>query len=121
VAVGRITAFLTAEELGELYTIDERSQFAIDVHGDFQWEVANNSANSADTKTPADDKPKEKETKQDTKPILPTSAADDQKKAEEKPSETPFELKGVNIQISRGSFVAVVGRVGSGKVIALLD
>lgn len=51
--------------------------------------------------------------------MLPTTASGDEekKKAEEdKEEEKPFELKDLNLKIPKGSFVAIVGRVGSGKV-----
>jgi ABC-type polysaccharide/polyol phosphate transport system ATPase subunit len=55
-------------------------------------------------------------------PLLPirtseekkTNDADDEDIHDE---ERPFELKDIVLRVPRGSFVAVVGRVGSGKVI----
>jgi ATP-binding cassette, subfamily C (CFTR/MRP), member 1 len=55
--------------------------------------------------------------------VLPTTASntksddptarEEEKTAEEK----PFELKNFKFKVTKGSFVAIVGRVGSGKVI----
>ena len=39
-----------------------------------------------------------------------------QKKDEKKDEDQPFELVDLKLKIPRGSFVAIVGRVGSGKV-----
>ena len=58
-------------------------------------------------------KKKEKKKKQ-KKGVLPTTTdgkPEDEKKAEDK----PFVLKDLNLKIPKGSFVGIVGRVGSGK------
>ena len=47
--------------------------------------------------------------------MLPTTATAESEKKVDTP-EKPFELKGLNLKIPKGSFVAIVGRVGSGKV-----
>ncbi|OCH88007.1 multidrug resistance-associated ABC transporter [Obba rivulosa] len=52
--------------------------------------------------------------------VLPTTSPADDKQAEEDEKtkdsdDKPFELKDVNLKIPKGSFVAIVGRVGSGK------
>jgi ATP-binding cassette subfamily C (CFTR/MRP) protein 1 len=33
-----------------------------------------------------------------------------------KEEEKPFELKNLNLKVAKGSFIGIVGRVGSGKV-----
>ena len=52
--------------------------------------------------------------------VLPTTADSDKEdekvEGKGKEEEKPFELKNLKMQISKGSFVAIVGRVGSGKV-----
>jgi ABC-type bacteriocin/lantibiotic exporter with double-glycine peptidase domain len=52
-------------------------------------------------------------------PLLPVRTAEE-KEAEEcesnPESEKPFELTDIALRIPKGSFVAIVGRVGSGKV-----
>ncbi len=137
VALRRISTFLRADELAVPYTIDPSSDSAIDVDGDFMWESVGNvdaspkfaetgdsaekgNSNQAKDGEDADGKGGTKE-KDDAKPILPTTATD----AAGQPSETgngakqeekPFELKDLNLKIPRGSFVAIVGRIGSGKV-----
>lgn len=154
VALGRISKFLTAEELAVPYTIDPDSKFAIDVEGDFAWETAY-KAEKGDSKFsmgspgkhgPPDrgkggEKKRESRTKNSTQPkakrsifgrkrktegpVLPTSTPtespiegdstkpDDTKNADEK----PFELTNLKVKVPNGSFVAIVGPIGSGKVI----
>ena len=51
--------------------------------------------------------------------ILPTSVAPgdgDKEKGQDAEEEKPFALNGIKLTIPKGSFVAIVGRVGSGKV-----
>ncbi|KAI0929440.1 hypothetical protein AcV7_005292 [Taiwanofungus camphoratus] len=152
VALGRISKFLTAEELAVPYTIDPDSKFAIDVEGDFAWETAY-KAEKGDSKFsmgspgkhgPPDrgkggEKKRESRTKNSTQPkakrsifgrkrktegpVLPTSTPtespiegdstkpDDTKNADEK----PFELTNLKVKVPNGSFVAIVGPIGSGK------
>ena len=140
VALGRISSFLTAEELAEPYKIDPDSEYAIDVDGSFQWETAykaNIGGPKFDTgkgkhghaKGNKKERKEDKEEKLTTKPsrrarcfkkgkrdsVLPTDnkgKADEKKKEEEQ----PFELADLKLRVHKGSFVAIVGRVGSGKV-----
>ena len=127
----RLSTFLTAEELEEPYTIDADSQFAISVDGEFRWESAHKpsenttsdemkKAEESADKAKADAVKKRKAKGKKGKPELPTSAPQDQEKDEAKqaqePEEKPFELKDLKLNIPKGAFVAVVGRVGSGKV-----
>jgi ABC-type polysaccharide/polyol phosphate transport system ATPase subunit len=50
-------------------------------------------------------------------PLLPVKTAEDNEERESNPeSEKPFELTDIALQVPKGSFVAIVGRVGSGKV-----
>lgn len=49
-------------------------------------------------------------------PILPTTATEGTGSGAKKDSEEkPFELRDLQLNVPRGSFVAIVGRVGSGK------
>lgn len=141
VAIGRITKFLTADELAEPFAIDtgEGNKLAVDVDGDFAWETAGKPVDklakggAGGHRKEKKDKPKAvKEAKVDKKgfwkrksgkeEVLPTTAPDLEKKDEEKVEENdneeekPFELKNLKMKIPKGSFVAIVGRVGSGKV-----
>ena len=141
-ATTRITKFLTADELGEPFAIHDSDEntLAVDVDGDFTWETVGKRVEKFEI--PDADGPRgggrERKEKKD-KPIsvkvnkkafwkresgkeevLPTTADSDEKEGgkEEKEKEEgkPFELKNLKMQIPKGSFVAIVGRVGSGKV-----
>lgn len=142
VALGRVGKFLIAEELEESYTVKEESKYAIDVDGDFTWETAHKP--TTEEPDPKQEKPKvedvkKKEEKPETsttprkrgffskkkaEPVLPTTTEGEKKEGEteppttepEKEAEKPFELLNVKLQVPRGSFVAIVGKVGSGKV-----
>ena len=137
VALNRVSSFLSAEELPEPCPIDNNLTSAVHVDGDFVWEAPgkveksdSESGSSSATKTA----PKSKEgkatkkrnipRKSDNKAIdvLPTareaseSVVQEVKELDIKDEEQPFGLKGLKLEIAKGSFVAIVGRVGSGKV-----
>lgn len=140
VAISRIGKFLTAEELAEPYAIDYERKFAVDVDGDFTWETAGKPVDSGHKsmkgKGTSEMKKSELMSLQESKSkkrnlfrskngqpelVLPTTASKtpshgvaegETGKVEEK----PFELKNVKFKVPKGSFVAIVGRVGSGKV-----
>ena len=142
VALGRIGRFLVAEDLAEP-VVDYANQNALDVDGDFTWEtvgkgivdpkfsIAKDGAHNGDgkkEKKPKQSKPIEKKKKgffggkkAEKGPVLPTTATDDQTQgaqaAEGADDEKPFELKNLKMHVPKGSFIAIVGRVGSGKVI----
>lgn len=126
VAANRISKLLAAEELAEPYLIDDSLEAAVIVDGDFTWEKAGNSAGSdvgpgaGQVKENACKTDKKKEVKQEqTKPILPTTATEvleNQAPAEgSQHDDNPFELKKLKMNIPKGSFVAIVGQIGSGK------
>jgi ABC-type glutathione transport system ATPase component len=56
----------------------------------------------------------------DELPLLPVRTAEDNEANEEiesnPESEKPFELTDIALRVPKGSFVAIVGRVGTGKV-----
>ncbi len=53
----------------------------------------------------------------DELPLLPVRTTEDKEERESiQESEKPFELTDIALQVPKGSFVAIVGRVGSGKV-----
>ncbi|KAI0717423.1 multidrug resistance-associated ABC transporter [Cerioporus squamosus] len=125
VALRRISTFLRAEELAVPYTIDPSSEVALDVDGDFTWEevrkgnTASKFAHGKHSKAGKDERAKAKEDKRKSKgkkgePVLPTTASPEEKE-KEKDAEKPFELKDLKLKVPRGAFVAIVGRVGSGK------
>lgn len=126
VAIRRISNFLRAEELAVPYTIDPSSNVALDVDGDFTWEEVRKGGTATKFDKKGDKDGKDKATKENRKgkdkkgdAVLPTTTADaepeqEKDKAEER-KEKPFELKDLRLQVPKGAFVAIVGRVGSGK------
>ncbi|GJE92383.1 multidrug resistance-associated ABC transporter [Phanerochaete sordida] len=128
VALGRIGSFLTAEELAEPYKIDKSSKYAVDVDGDFTWETAWKAAVAGGKFSHGKAGEKKKQEKQENKAdqgakkglfgrkkkgaVLPTA---EEGEKEVKKDEKPFELNDVKLKVPKGSFVAIVGRVGSGK------
>ncbi|KAF5370913.1 hypothetical protein D9615_009789 [Tricholomella constricta] len=137
VALGRISKFLSAEELGDYYAIDESLPNAVDVDGDFTWETAGKMSDNAkpsltdekETEKKKEEKKgkqkkkekKEKGKKAKNKDILPTTLEKveppqgEEDKENAKEEEKPFELKNLKLSVPKGAFVAIVGRVGSGK------
>lgn len=137
VALLRISKFLTAEELAEPYVIDYELKTAVDVDGDFTWETAGKPvdngqklekgtdrkgdprAKKLDEKPAREKRERKRGSKNGKEPVLPTTAKSDdatEKEEENKADEKPFELKNLKLQVPKGAFVAIVGRVGSGKV-----
>jgi len=121
VAIGRIQKFLTAEELAEPHSVDYHMKYAVTVDGDFTWETAGKLESKFDTGAQNGGK-KSKGRKANGKaeegPVLPMSVRTVQSGGEEKEKEEeePFELKNLKLSVPKGAFVAIVGRVGSGKV-----
>lgn len=156
-ALGRISTFLTAEDIADPYLIDPSHDYAVDVNGDFCWEVAYKS-NADGPKfdlgkgkgkggKPEKKKPEGIDTKQKgqkrglfgkrkpAEPVLPTSKESSSEKGDmsatpsamnskrgslikesvDPADDKPFDLMGLQLKIPKGSFVAIVGRVGSGK------
>ncbi|KAL4252214.1 ATP-binding cassette transporter C [Abortiporus biennis] len=132
VALRRISTFLQAEELMEAYTIQEGSAYAVNVDGDFTWEIAHGASVNSPPKSKAE-KGGEKKNKEQQEvhelsrlkkcfngskasdgAILPTNNSETsfEKEVEE---ERPFELKDLKLKIPKGAFVAIVGKIGSGK------
>ncbi|KAJ7630119.1 multidrug resistance-associated ABC transporter [Mycena polygramma] len=132
VALKRIGAFLTAEELPEPYPIDGELKSAVRVNASFSWETAGKldepkfaggNKKAQQLKAKAEKAKAEKEKKAKKEEVLPT-ASEKEKDTDTVPSgaatpreeEKPFELKNLRFDVPKGSFVAIVGRVGSGKV-----
>ncbi|KAI3614331.1 abc transporter [Moniliophthora roreri] len=129
VALRRIGLFLKAEERADPPTIDFGSKYAVHIdNGSFSWDTAEgaekkqedegskkDAANSSSKKG----KGQKKEEKENT--ILPVSTSADNTEPDKstinssEKEKAPFQLTNINLTIPRGSFVAIVGRVGSGK------
>ncbi|PVG03951.1 hypothetical protein CPB86DRAFT_748462 [Serendipita vermifera] len=144
VSLGRVSKFLTAEELAPPYPIHVDNKFAVDVDGDFTWEVSDPALAKGDNprdlikgvggKKKEEDKKKAKEAKKEQK-----AQEKKEKKAKkdnggtsgegtsgepspgatiiQDPSEDDkvFKLRNIDMKIHKGQFVALVGRIGSGK------
>ncbi|KAJ7728028.1 multidrug resistance-associated ABC transporter [Mycena olivaceomarginata] len=129
VAFGRIGAFLTAEELPEPYLIDADRKDAVDVDGaSFTWELAvaepqgkSEVEPTSKTKRKAKGKEEEKEEKETGTELPTTTTATTEKAPMEGTTPTPheeekpFELRNLKFSVPKAAFVAIVGKVGSGK------
>jgi ABC-type multidrug transport system fused ATPase/permease subunit len=130
VAVGRIQKFLTAEEMAEPYALDYDMKNAVTVDGDFTWETAGKLEDKFETGVQGggksgtsgkNSKGKKGGEKTGEKLVLPISVAAVQNKDEQPAEEEkPFELRNLKFNVPRGAFVAIVGRVGSGKVCSVM-
>ncbi|KAJ4474310.1 multidrug resistance-associated ABC transporter [Lentinula aciculospora] len=142
VAITRISAFLVAEERPAAYAIklDEYSDNGVECKGDFAWDVSSGNRDSKaeqteDVAATLNVKKEEAERKQEKKAekrakrakeevdtlILPMSDPGQPvpdtfpSVPPEPPPDQPFQLKDLDLTIRKGAFVAIVGRVGSGK------
>ncbi|KAJ7036806.1 multidrug resistance-associated ABC transporter [Mycena alexandri] len=127
VAFKRIGSFLLAEELPDPYEIDTARTNAVDLDASFTWETAGKvdakfgpgaggkkekaiakAAAKANAKANAKAKGKKGE-------VLPMSEKGTPGTMTPAEDEKPFELKDLKLSVPKGSFVAIVGKVGSGK------
>ncbi|KAF9562072.1 multidrug resistance-associated ABC transporter [Agrocybe pediades] len=130
VSLGRLSEFLTAEELGEPYRIEPSQSLAVKVDASFEWEnVVKLEAESKDNpqakiKAAKEKKEQKKKEKAAKKKKVEVPGTETSEKAEvqaepgtspEAPEEKPFCLEDLHLEIRKGDFVAIVGRVGSGK------
>ncbi|KAF9269804.1 multidrug resistance-associated ABC transporter [Marasmius fiardii PR-910] len=114
VALDRVGSFLTAEELDEPYQVDYKGGSAIEVDGDFTWETVSKLEGPPKPSKPAKGKQKpELSARRENSAAV--SDKSDATSGEDKEEGQPFMLKNLKFSIPRGSFVAIVGRVGSGK------
>lgn len=134
VSLGRIGQFLTAEELAPPYPIDTTRKFAVEIDGDFTWEVAdiakattgNDKGKGKGAPGSKDDKKVKKEEKANKKKeekAKKKKKGDSAEPTEPSPSATVvtadegeiFTLKNLKMYVPNGQFVAIVGRIGAGK------
>ena len=118
VALGRISQFLTSEDLPEPYLIDKNLHVAVQVDGDFVWETVLAREDGKKGKISHGDNKGKKALGGETS--LPVTTADldkeNPKDVGKSDQDTPFELKNLKMSVPKGAFVGIVGRVGSGKV-----
>ncbi|KAF9466027.1 multidrug resistance-associated ABC transporter [Collybia nuda] len=114
VGLKRISDFLTAEEIQDPYTIscEMPDNNAVQVNGSFTWEATE----------PEPEQPRPLKGHQprfdETLPITNSDTEVDQEKTltvVSSDENAPFQLKDLRLTIKKGAFVAVIGRVGSGK------
>ncbi|KZT29932.1 multidrug resistance-associated ABC transporter [Neolentinus lepideus HHB14362 ss-1] len=131
VALQRIARFLLAEELGEPYGVDEEAKDAVVVRGGFVWETAGGQEGVGGGKFEGAGRGKGRGGRgggrgggrrlfgrKKKREVLPTTNGGEEgekTKEKEKEEEKPFELQDVELRIPNGSFVAIVGQVGTGK------
>lgn len=127
VALRRIGDFLTAEELEDPYEVDDSAEnkWALSVDGSFTWETVGKPVAGKFGDRPGAGGKKDKDNKRSkgrkpekSDPVLPvtapsagTSTATENQSKDEK----PFALENLSLRIPKGAFIAIVGRVGSGK------
>ncbi|KAF9262693.1 multidrug resistance-associated ABC transporter [Marasmius fiardii PR-910] len=133
VAVRRISAFLTAEELPEPPLVDFDSKDAIRVqNASFTWDAVVGLEDQLDKKGKEGDSELAKANKKEAKKkqekkgktpqedsTLPTTKDDvpapETFEGEDAAAQEPFKLKNINMTVPKGRFVAIVGQIGSGK------
>jgi len=146
VSLARISKYLLAEELIHMPRIDPSQGAAVSVDGDFEWEVVSgkdkvqvmdqkedDKANELKLLMEEKKKGEEKRGKKDSsarwkfwnvekgqEDSLPVTIEGEGIRVDDEPSpaveEKPFDLKDLRLEFRKGAFVAIVGRVGSGKV-----
>lgn len=118
VSLGRVAKYLLAEELPPPYPIDREAKLAVDVDADFTWEVSPEILGSTSAPKSKEDKKEEgkkKKNKNDTsRSAEPSAQPSPSATITSEPSEI-FTLKNLHLNIARGQFVALVGKIGSGK------
>lgn len=151
VSLKRIGEFLLAEEQEATFVINRDAEYAVDVEGDFAWEVVD-PTKSANARAAVGNATSAKEIMHQAKeatrqqrsmdkkdrtaerkgaardsrsgagtPVASGSGVADSRAVtptvheEEKDHSKPFTLDDLNLKIPPGSFVAISGRIGSGK------
>lgn len=126
VSLGRVSEFLVAEELAPPYPIDPSLKHAIEVDADFTWEVSDPAKAKGDDNGPKIGKSTKRERpkkRTEKKPQREAKGTPSPQQSEE-PSQTGtmiteqaeiFTLKNIKMNVLPGQFVAIVGRIGSGK------
>ncbi|KAI0035413.1 ABC transporter [Vararia minispora EC-137] len=100
-AIMRLEEVFVAELMTEELVIDRDAKHAVEVkHGSFTWDAAPPDADQGKK-----DKRKSKNVKKPEPPTAPELVKE----------ENIFKLRDVNMAVERGSLVAIVGAVGSGK------
>lgn len=94
------------------------------INGDFTWEtVLGDKKEKGKDEEKSDKKPndevkskKKKSKKTKSQNVLPSTIDDSKKDEGTEKEEPPFSFNDLRFEVPKGSFVAIVGRVGCGKV-----
>ncbi|KAI1797261.1 P-loop containing nucleoside triphosphate hydrolase protein [Ganoderma leucocontextum] len=87
----------------DVFAVDPDQKFAVDVRdATFEWEESKDVVDLLSAPTKGEKKDKEKDKDKASAPPTPNASA-------------PFQIKNVTMAVSRGTLVAIVGSVGSGK------
>ncbi|EJD45474.1 cadmium ion transporter [Auricularia subglabra TFB-10046 SS5] len=131
-SVIRMAKFLDAEEAPPPFEVHKDGDVAVDIDGDFAWEE---DVEEEDTRKTKKDKEKDKEKdvtpkqgffarfklgakkapkgkEKETDADAETIAGED---LEKKKASEPFAIRDLKLQVHKGEFIAIVGRVGAGK------
>jgi ATP-binding cassette subfamily C (CFTR/MRP) protein 1 len=121
VAVGRIAKILKADEQPHSLVVDPNQNFAIYATGDFAFETAESPIDSSvNIELGKEDvgqtleTPFALETGQSPVETVAYAAAETSNE-----SQVPFALKDIDLKIPRGAYVAILGRIASGKTALL--
>ncbi|KAF9353229.1 hypothetical protein BGX26_008995 [Mortierella sp. AD094] len=109
VALKRIETFLLSEEASPIPPPDVTHEYALSMNdASFIWDQLPNSSGSTETLISSN-------VASDKSEVTATANGDDTQHQDLNVNTTPAYLAKINLQIPRGSLVAVVGPVGSGK------
>lgn len=119
-SIGRINQVMRAEKLADPFAIDSKAGSAIRVvDADFQWETSEPPAQEGKGKGKGQHSSKKSKKQQKKETAAKVAGAAAPALPPDVPETTgavePFKLSNINLEISRGELVAVVGTVGSGK------
>jgi ATP-binding cassette subfamily C (CFTR/MRP) protein 1 len=128
VAIKRINAYLNSEDADEGYELNQEAPNAVTVDASFAWETRSKTTSASDSSKPSAQDAAKTTTAGPSKsrkepspsgPILPLLSDDTASLGngveDEAMNDLPFLLQDVKINIARGAFVAIIGKIGSGK------
>ncbi|CDZ97481.1 Multidrug resistance-associated protein/mitoxantrone resistance protein, ABC superfamily [Phaffia rhodozyma] len=119
VGLGRVSLCLLGDEIDNPVPVYPDAEYAVSAHGSYSWESAEKPSDEPVRVTPGKGGPmgKGKPPKKSKKEKAAEKEERKRKRLERlnAPPVVPFALKDIDLDIPRGSFVVVCGRVGSGK------
>ncbi|CDZ97117.1 Multidrug resistance-associated protein/mitoxantrone resistance protein, ABC superfamily [Phaffia rhodozyma] len=114
VGVGRISKCLLAEEIQNPVPVIPGAEYSISAHGSYCWETVEKPSKAENEALKSKPQRVGKKNKND-KNKKGGNVEGEFPIELQGPSPLPFSLKDIDLDIPRGSFVVVCGRVGSGK------